>query len=76
MYVAITGSGKARVIQFREDVRIPNTKKKKTNVIKTIGNYEKMLAEDPAVIEKLREEAKRLTAEKKMANAPNILTPD
>ena len=35
MYVAITGSGKARVIQFREDVRIPNTKKKKTNVIKT-----------------------------------------
>ena len=74
MYVAITGSGKARVIQFREDVRIPNTKKKKTNVIKTIGNYEKMLAEDPAVIEKLREEAKRLTAEKKMANAPNILT--
>ncbi|SDG27131.1 hypothetical protein SAMN05443529_15310, partial [Desulfosporosinus hippei DSM 8344] len=27
MYVAITGSGKARVVQFREDTRIPGTTK-------------------------------------------------
>lgn len=33
MYVAITGSGKYRVIQFREDKRIPGTDQKKTNVI-------------------------------------------
>ena len=44
MYVAITGSGKARVIQFREDKRNPGTNKKVTAVIKTIGNYERMLA--------------------------------
>lgn len=43
MYVAITGSGKYRVIQFREDKRIPGTTQKKTQVIKTLGNYERML---------------------------------
>jgi len=30
MYVAVTGSGKYRVIQFREDVRLPGTTKKKS----------------------------------------------
>ena len=50
MYVAITGSGKARVIQFREETRIPGTKKKKTHVIKTIGNYERMLEENPDLV--------------------------
>jgi len=44
VYVSITGAGKARVIQFREDTRIPGTTKKKTRVIKTLGNYERMLA--------------------------------
>ncbi|WP_249536655.1 hypothetical protein [Serpentinicella alkaliphila] len=57
MYVAITGSGKARVIQFREDTRIPGTNRKKTHVVKTIGNYERMLAEDPDIIAKLKAEA-------------------
>ncbi|WP_344914180.1 IS1634 family transposase, partial [Amphibacillus indicireducens] len=70
MYVSVTGSGSARVIQFVEQHRIPKTKKKKTVVIKTIGNYEKMIAEDPQIIEKLKEEAKRLTAEKKARNKP------
>lgn len=70
MYIAITGSGKARVIQFREDTHIPGTRKKKIRVVKTIGNYERMLAEDPDIIEKLKEEAKALTAEKKASNKP------
>lgn len=70
MYVAITGSGKARVIQFREDTHIPGTKKKKIRVIKTIGNYERMVAEDPNIIEKLRDEAKALTAEKRASKKP------
>ncbi len=74
MYVAITGKGKSRVIQFREDKRIPNTNKKKCKVIKTIGNYEKMLAENPNIIAELKEEAKRLTKEKKLQNAPITLT--
>src|SRR5690554_4757736 len=70
MYVAITGSGKARVIQFREDTRIPGTDKKKTKVIETIGNYERMLAEDPDIIAKLKAEAKELTKAKKESLKP------
>ncbi len=70
MYVAITGAGKARVIQFREDTRIPGTTKKKTKVIKTIGNYERLLAEDPNIVEKLRAEAKALTKAQKESEAP------
>ena len=74
MYVAITGAGKSRVIQFRKDQRIPGTKKKVTRVIKTIGNYERMLAEDPDIIEKLKQEARRLTREEKAENAPITLS--
>jgi len=70
MYVAITGSGKARVIQFREDTRIPGTNKKKTHVVKTIGNYERMLSEDPDIIAKLKAEAAQLTKAKKESIAP------
>lgn len=70
MYVAITGSGKAKVVQFREDRRIPGTDRKITKVIKTIGNYERLMAEDPDIIAKLREQAKVLTREKKESNKP------
>lgn len=73
MYVAITGSGKARVIQFREDTRLPGTTKKKTHVIKTIGNYERMLAEDSDTIAKLKVEAAELTKAKKESQAPITL---
>lgn len=84
MYVAITGAGKAKVVQFREDTRIPGTNKKKTNVIKTIGNYEKMLAENPDIIAKLKAEAAEITKAKKESLAPltlslsssNILSPE
>ena len=84
MYVAVTGSGKSRVIQFREDTHIPGTRKKKTHVVKTIGNYERMLEEDPDIIAKLKTEAARLTREKKFEEAPvtlevpvgDILNPD
>ncbi|MDP3486665.1 MAG: IS1634 family transposase [Bacillota bacterium] len=73
MYVAVTGSGKARVIQFREETRIPGTKKKKTRVVKTLGNYERMLAEDPDIIEKLKKEAAAITLEKKESRVPVTL---
>lgn len=66
--MTITESGKYRVIRFREDVRL-REKKKKKNVIKTIGNCEQILAEDPDVRGKLRAEAKRITEEKKSSNA-------
>ncbi len=70
MYIAVTGSGKAKVIQFREDKRIPGTNKKATKVIKTLGNYERMVAEDPDVIAKLKAQAKVLTREKKESSKP------
>ena len=55
MYVTVTGKGRARVSQFVEQHRIPHSKKKKTVVIETLGNYEKMLAETPRIMEELRE---------------------
>jgi len=74
MYVAVTGKGKSRVIQFRHDKRIPGSNKKKIEVIETLGNYEKMVAEDPNIIEKLKAEAKEITRKQKEANAPIRLT--
>lgn len=74
MHVTISGKGKARVVQFVEQHRIPGTNKKKTTVIKTIGNYEKLVDKEPDIIKRLREEARRLTAEKKAANAPLTLS--
>ncbi len=65
MYVAVTGRGKSRVIQFCEQHRIPGTKKKKTIVIRTLGNYEKMLEKNPNILVELKEEAKRITEQKK-----------
>ena len=73
MYVAITGSGKSRVIQFREDTLIPGTKEKKTKVVKTLGNYERMLAEEPDIITKLKIEAAEITKKKKESRNPLIL---
>jgi transposase len=73
MYVAVTGSGKARVIQFREDTRIPGTTKKKTKVVKTLGNYERMLAADPDILQKLKQEAAAITQAKKESRTPITL---
>ena len=73
MYVAVTGSGKARVIQFREDTRIPGTTKKKTKVVKTLGNYERMLAADPDILQKLKQEAAAITQAKKESRMPITL---
>ena len=72
MYVAVTGRGKAKVVQFCEQHRIPGTKKKKTIVIRTLGNYEKMLEENPNIIAELKEKAKMLTnLEKEKKQKPN-----
>lgn len=73
MYVAITGKGKSRVVQFCEQHRIAKTNKKKTVVVKTIGNYEALLRENSNIILELKKEAKRLTDEKKKNKSKNIL---
>ena len=73
MYVAITGKGKSRVVQFCEQHRITKTNKKKTIVLKTIGNYEALLRENPNIILELKKEAKILTDERKKNTSKNIL---
>ena len=73
MYVAITGKGKSRVVQFCEQHRIAKTNKKKTVVVKTIGNYEALLRENPNIILELKKEAKILTDERKKNKSKNIL---
>ena len=73
MYVAITGKGKSRVVQFCEQHRIAKTNKKKTVVVKTIGNYEALLRENPNIILELKKEAKILTDERKKNTSKNIL---
>ena len=73
MYVAITGKGKSRVVQFCEQHRIAKTNKKKTIVVKTIGNYEALLRENPNIILELKKEAKILTDERKKNTPKNIL---
>ena len=73
MYVAITGKGKSRVVQFCEQHRIAKTNKKKTIVVKTIGNYEALLRENPNIILELKKEAKRFTDEIKKNTSKNIL---
>ena len=73
MYVAITGKGKSRVVQFCEQHRIAKTNKKKTIVVKTIGNYEALLRKNPNIILELKKEAKRLTDERKKNTSKNIL---
>ena len=60
MYVAITGKGKSRVVQFCEQHRIAKTNKKKTIVIKTIGNYETLLKENPNIYKELEEKTNYL----------------
>ena len=73
MYVAITGKGKSKVVQFCEQHRIAKTNKKKTVVIKTIGNYQALLEKNPNIIFELKEKAKRLTEEKKKNISKNTL---
>ena len=73
MYITLSGKGKYRVIQLRDDRRIPGTDKRKAFVVKNYGNYEKLLAENPNILAELKAEAKRLTLEKNMEVAPITL---
>lgn len=76
MYVTTSGIEKYRVVQFREDIRIPGTNKKKTNIIRTVGKYADLLAEDPDFMAKLKQEAKRLTQELKESERPLLIEAD
>ncbi|MDY0290426.1 MAG: IS1634 family transposase [Sphaerochaeta sp.] len=76
MYVTTSGIEKYRVVQFREDIRIPGTNKKKTNIIRTVGKYADLLAQDPDFMQKLKEEAKRLTKERKESERPLLIEAD
>jgi Transposase len=70
MYVTTSGIEKYRVVQLREDVRIPGTNRKKAIVIKTYGKYADLLAEDPDFLRKLKERAKQMTKQRKESETP------
>ena len=70
MYITVSGKGKARIVQLRDDKRIPGTNKRKAVIVKNYGNYEQLLAENPAIIAELKAEARRLTLEKQAEAAP------
>jgi len=76
MYVTVSGIEKYRVVQFREDIRIPGTSKKKANIIRTVGKYADLLAEDPDFLAKLKAETKKRTLEQKESERPLLTEAD
>ena len=46
MYITISGKGSHRIVQLRDDRRVPGTDKRKAVIVKNYGNYEKLLAEN------------------------------
>jgi len=70
MYITVSGKGASRVVQIKEDARIPGTSRKKSKVLRTLGKYSDMLAEDPGFLEKLKAEMRRKTLEQKASRTP------
>jgi transposase len=70
MYITVSGKGQSRVVQIKEDTRIPGTSRKKSKVLKTLGKYSEMLAEDPDFLSKLKAEMKQKTLEQKASRTP------
>ena len=70
MYITVSGKGASRVVQIKEDARIPGTSRKKSKVLRTLGKYSDMLAEDPDFLEKLKAEMRRKTLEQKASRTP------
>jgi transposase len=70
MYITVSGKGASKVVQIKEDTRIPGTSKKKSKVLKTLGKYSDMLAEDPDFLQKLKAEMRQRTVEQKASRTP------
>lgn len=70
MYITVSGKGASKVVQIKEDTRIPGTTRKKSKVLKTLGKYSDMLAEDPDFLTKLKAEMKQKTREQKASRTP------
>jgi len=73
MFVSTSGEEKYKVVQLKESFRDPLTGKVKHRVIKTVGKYSTLLAEDPDFMEKLRKKAKEETKARKEADAPILI---
>lgn len=70
MNVDVNGTGKYKKVQVREKVIDPITGKSKYYVVKNLGRYEDLYAQDPDFLVKLRAEYKKKTVEAKQAGAP------
>jgi transposase len=70
MYITVSGKGASKVVQIKEDTRIPGTSKKKSKVLKTLGKYSDMLCDDPDFLIKLKAEMKQKTLEQKASRTP------
>lgn len=73
MYITTSGQGKYKIVQLKEDVRLPGTDKKTTKVLHNYGKYNNLFAEDPDFMQKLRADARRATLEKKESLRPLTL---
>jgi transposase len=70
MYITVSGKGASKVVQIKEDTRIPGTSRKKSKVLQTLGKYSDMLADDPEFLIKLKAEMKQKTLEQKTSRTP------
>jgi transposase len=70
MYIAKSGPKGYEQVVVREEVRIPGTKKKKTIVVRKVGKYADLLAEDPHFWEKLKEDVRMETLARKESDTP------
>lgn len=70
MYITVSGKGRSKVVQVIEDTRISRTSNKKSKVLRTLGKYSDMLADDPDFLVKLKAEMKQKTLEQKASRTP------
>ncbi len=73
MYITTSGQGKYKIVQLKEDLRLPGTDKRTTKVLHNYGKYDELFAEDPDFMQKLRAAAKQATLEKKESLRPLTL---
>lgn len=60
MFLRIKPAGKYQYVEIVETYRDPETKISRTNVIEKIGRLDKILEEDPEIIEKLKKRIEKL----------------
>ncbi len=70
MCITVSGKGQSKVVQVKEDTRSPGTSEKKSTVLRTLGKYSDMLADDPDFLVRLKAEMKQKTLEQNASPTP------